>query len=855
MEFIVHIPENSPSGDTINLVLLPFWDWAELQRIPMVSNGDGTWKASVELDEGSMIRYVYDRGIEEGAEQKATREKFSGDTPIQYRYLYVSTETSSSEDTVAQWNDSPNTPLTGTISGMITDSVTNEPVMDAIVSIGGVHLASNYDGSFSLQDVPTGMQRVTVLTRLGNYKYSSEVVQVNQNETSDVEFAVEPAQKAAVTFIVETPDDTPTNAVVRLVGNVYQMGSYPSPELNEGFSRWSPSRQVFMNKITDNQFSATVDLYEGSYIQYVYTLNTPFLGDEKSPVMYPMTRSFIVEKADTTRNEKVASWKEQDQVKVTFNVTVPVNTPSTSTVFVEIGGPSLAMDKVSDTQWTITCFMWPGEENEYKYHIGRMGQERLEPDDVYRTISATDQDITVDDVVERWRWSPLAVVPEDGTPINATFRVTVPLNTPDNDVVYLIGDVAELGSDSDINAIKMTQVPTNPWMWEATVPFDSAKEVNYRYTRGSLASSEGETRTLNMAYDGQTINDAVLSWVDIPTTFSREFVRAVYPDDLWDPEYLASFKSTLESIESLNAEYVTLSSIWSYGQINPLPEVESSPIKATTVLTPTEDLVDSIDMTHSMGMKVFILPQFNMEMTTDGNDLWGAHSNVWWDQWLEEAEKFYLYNAKVAEQTGAEMLLLPGPGFQTFLGEEGFEDTAYISTFDQKMQELIGKVKEQYSGSLVVSAAHYSLYDFPGLADYVLITPFDMGVTLNVSRNASVQEIEQALGKKFDQYAKPLSDKYQKPVIVQFTYDSVDNSANGGTGDAPWDADDPASVVDVIEQANIMEAFFQVIVDRSWVGGTIDYTYHYYDLPEDETASIRAKPAEDVLSKYYYEFK
>jgi hypothetical protein len=859
VEFLVHVPDNTPAADTIYLVQLPFGDWDELERIPMTARGDGTWWASAELEEGSLIRYAYDRGLGDGSEPKAKREWFSGEVQILYRYLFVSPATSSVEDTVAMWSDIPSTPLTGTVSGIITDRTTGKPIMDATVSIGGVHIATNYDGSFTLRDVPAGNQRVTALTTLGDYKYASTVVQVNRDETSTIAFDLEPARKVEVTFNVQTPSDTPPNAVVRLVGNVFQMGSYPGPYLNYGFTRWSPSRQVFMNRVTQNSFTATVELFEGSYIQYLYTLGYISFGDEKNPTGEPMLRSFIVGAADETRNERIAAWRAPGQVAITFKVTVPINTPPTSMVFMDIGGPYVAMDRVSENQWALTFFTYPDWEFQYKYFhsTGPIEMERFEPDDpeAFRTIMIPGEDTEIDDVVERWKWYPQAVEPAAGTPISATFRVTVPLNTPAGDTVYLVGDSHELGSDLDPNAVPMTQVPTNPWLWEATVTFDSAKNVTYRYTRGAFTNTESETRTLDIAYDGQSVNDAVFSWVDIPFSLSREFVAAIYPDDLWDPEFLPLYEPTLSSIKSLNAQYVVVSSVWSYGQVEPLPEVEPRPIKAPSVFTPTEDLIATIDMAHSMGLKVFIEPQFNMEMTPGGEMLGGPQSNEWWDKWLEEAEKLYLYNAEIAQRTGAEMLLLPGPVFHVFPSEYGFEDPSYISVFDQKMMDLIGKVRQHYSGLLLVNGAQYSLYDFPSLADYVVITAFDWGMKLNVSSDASVQEIKRALENTLDRYARPMSEKYNKPVIVQLTYSSVDGAANGVRGDSLLAADDPTTVLDLIEQANIYEAFFQAIIDRPWVGGMFDYSYHLLDLPEDEGESIRAKPAEAVLSKYYHAFE
>ncbi|MGV8025258.1 MAG: hypothetical protein AB2L18_01720 [Anaerolineaceae bacterium] len=156
VEFLVHVPDTTPAEDTINLVILPCWNWDEISRIPMVSNGDGTWTASVELEEGSIVRYAYDRGPYNWDEQISMKEQFSEEVQILYRNLFISPSTSLVEDTVAMWNDIPATPATGTVSGIIHDKETGEPIMDATVSIGGVHIATNFDGSFSLSNVRKG---------------------------------------------------------------------------------------------------------------------------------------------------------------------------------------------------------------------------------------------------------------------------------------------------------------------------------------------------------------------------------------------------------------------------------------------------------------------------------------------------------------------------------------------------------------------------------------------------------------------------------------------------------------------------------------------------------------------------
>ncbi|MBI2866391.1 MAG: hypothetical protein HYX99_03410, partial [Chloroflexi bacterium] len=54
------MPTETPLKDEVFLVLLPFYDWSELERIPMERNGDGTWSATAMVAQGGLVRYVYD---------------------------------------------------------------------------------------------------------------------------------------------------------------------------------------------------------------------------------------------------------------------------------------------------------------------------------------------------------------------------------------------------------------------------------------------------------------------------------------------------------------------------------------------------------------------------------------------------------------------------------------------------------------------------------------------------------------------------------------------------------------------------------------------------------------------------
>lgn len=255
VNFIVHVPKNTPKEDNIYLLFLSFYDGSETRRIPMIPRNDGTYFTKVEnLPVRALLRYTYDRG-REGWDQRGKRENFNDKIKVEFRYLLVSPSTTTVEDTVARWRDLPSFPPTGAISGVVRDNVTKEPIMDATISISGVHLGTGFDGSFTLENVPVGKHRVTVTTTLGDYIPSSKTIEVKEGETTAVDFDLDRAQKVKVTFKAIVPERTPENAVVKIAGNIYQLGSvcWLVNQLTPDPARW-----VRMNKVSENSFAVTL---------------------------------------------------------------------------------------------------------------------------------------------------------------------------------------------------------------------------------------------------------------------------------------------------------------------------------------------------------------------------------------------------------------------------------------------------------------------------------------------------------------------------------------------------------------------------------------------------------------------
>ena len=184
------------------MMVLPFvdWDWAEEQHLPLTQLREGLWSGRVPVEEGALVRYVYDRWNEkEWGAFKETREGSGESIEIESRWLLARPGLEEVNDTVETWNDLRMPAATGTITGTIVDSATGFPLMDTNVSVGGIHTASDYDGRFKLQGAAAGTQRITVFRNLGDYKPASATVELPEGGVADVRIAMEAAQPVQVT--------------------------------------------------------------------------------------------------------------------------------------------------------------------------------------------------------------------------------------------------------------------------------------------------------------------------------------------------------------------------------------------------------------------------------------------------------------------------------------------------------------------------------------------------------------------------------------------------------------------------------------------------------------------------------
>ncbi len=105
-----------------------------------------------------------------------------------------------------------------------------------------------------------------------------------------------------------------------------------------------------------------------------------------------------------------------------------------------------------------------------------------------------------------------------GEQITVTIVVSVPLNTPSKDIVYIASDAANWVP----NGLRMAPLSGN--RWSATFALGKGSTLKYKYTRGSWGTAESNrsgieipNRSLNVAKTGETqqFEDVVVRWADL----------------------------------------------------------------------------------------------------------------------------------------------------------------------------------------------------------------------------------------------------------------------------------------------------------------------------------------------------
>jgi len=245
--------------------------------------------------------------------------------------------------------------------------------------------------------------------------------------------------------------------------------------------------------------------------------------------------------------------------------------------------------------------------------------------------------------------------------------------------------------------------------------------------------------------------------------------------------------------------------------------------------TPTEKaLKHAIETCHELGLRVMIKP--HVDPRTDEARINIMPSEAWFDSY----ESMIVRYAAFSEENKVEMFSI---------GTE-LEATTF-ETWTPRWNQVIGSVKEKYSGILTYSAnwTEYQEVPFWDKMDFIGI---DAYFPLTETNNPSLEELKDAWTREADKIEEWLKEKKLTDKGVLFTevgYPSAD-----GANRQPWVA--ITKVTDEKEQAECLQAMFETVSLRPWFKGYYIWQYFPQDRWSPLGFTVKGKKAEDVIVEW-----
>jgi hypothetical protein len=739
-------------------------------RIPLERQDNGHYLARLTPRVGSLLSYRYVRTAPAEAIEVST-----GFEPVRIRTAFIPGPTQFS-DVIAGWSDTPYSGSTGRIIGRVFDALTGQALPERVISAGGLSTFSDGEGRFRIDGLPPGMHQVTVFSPSGSHLPVQQGAIIAGDASTPVELGMQPANPVHVTFELTVPSSTPAEAIVRIAGNVSQLGNRFT-DLSGGM-RTSITHMPEMVRVDATHFLAILQLFEGIDLRYKYTLGDGFWNAERGDQGSFVTRQVILAGAEPILRDEVVSWSIGGDAPLHFDVSLPDFTPAAEGLGLQLKAG----------QWFTPLAMWPQGDHHYVYDLfsplnfeGELGYrycrslacgsaddaDTAGSDPAGRPVPNNPAGATLQDQVERWQWYEGVLNPGQVVAVPASPRP---------------------GFQAGIELL-----PNYRLDWERTMP------------------------------------------------------------------------GALDEIAASGANLITFGSRWGVSQLNPFPLLEINPATAPF----SAELTKWIELAHSKGLQAAIRPGIAL----DGSEVeafWRAANRdpVWWNLFFEGYRTLMLSYAHLAAAAGVEELVvdlhsiapalpggtLPDGGPANAPGEsENF--------FRSLIGELRGTFAGRISAEVEIGDESQPLPPFLDVFDQVRIywhAPLtdDPSIGFDQLQESARILLEASLANR---------TLGQFPVVLSVEYLSVQGSETAcpptpdGTCRPGSDFNqgalvDPDLAVSLEGQARSINALLLAVQAEPGLAGFSVRGYDPGPTLHDKSASVRGKPAEDVIRYWYEQF-
>lgn len=402
-------------------------------RHEMGASGLSEFSTHISIPKGSTVLYRYVRkGITTSVEYTSMGQM------VNFRAIQI-TDSAEIHDIVAAWSDIPFSGPKGRIQGKVLSASDFTPLGNILVIAGGEQTLTASDGSFMLDNLPTGSHQISALSLDGTYSFFQQEAIIGTDSTTPAEIFLSPTRLVDITFISTVPTVNVQGLPVRIIGNLYQLGNLFT-DLGAGASTIA-SRAPALTMLTDGRYSITLRLPVGFDLHYKYSLGDGFWNSEQASSGGFLVRQIIIPDENTVIQDTVATWQGSDSAPVSFHTQIPVYTPDSDIVSIQFNPykwmPPIPMWSVADDTWAYILFGPLNSMHTIGYRFCRNDQCGVA--DANNTAGEQSQGFpfstsllpqTFDDTVSAWAWLELnngstTVITEQVTPRGNDFLAGV----------------------------------------------------------------------------------------------------------------------------------------------------------------------------------------------------------------------------------------------------------------------------------------------------------------------------------------------------------------------------------------------------------------------------------------------
>jgi hypothetical protein len=590
--------------------------------------------------------------------------------------------------------------------------------------------------------------------------------------------------------------------------------------------------------------------------------------------------------AEQTTNAPI-SIQSMPLVKVSFTVTVPKNTVigapirlagnllQAGNTFGDLNGGlnSVAsrlpvLQATSDGRYLATLSLPVGADFRYKYTLGDgfwNAEHSASQAFSVRQLIIPQDDVIIQDTVETWQAGP-------SSPI--LFEVTVPANTPPGDIVSI-----QFNPYGWTEPIPMWPLGNNKWVYKLFSPLNMLGTFGYRFCRNDQCGSADDQATIGLYIQGRTVStsltpediqDSVNGWAWLPesepativalpvTSRGTSFWAGVEFERGYDPSWQPWFYQAMLNVQGLGANWLILTPTWTVTRTDPFG---FSPFPGKDPLW--NDVVGMISQARVLNLNVALFPQVHLPASESKWWSTAPKSPAWWGEWFADYRSFAIYHADLAAQNGVQALVLGGdwispalPGSDTVPGDA-----------ESRWRTVIADVRTRFKGQVYLAIPYRgSPFALPAFVDsmdgvYILWS----APLAKAGETATPDAMAVEAGRLLDTDILPAMTAAQKTGVIALAYPSA-NGVTSGCVPAPQggcldalalarpNADIPSVTLDLHGQADAYQALMIAVNQRSWLSGVVSRGYYPPVTLVDKSASIRGKPAADIVWYWFPRF-